>query len=595
MLDRLVHYARSHGLDATPGFTRKDVRWALLFDENGTYRQVLELGDTSSRRNRGQTFDRCPDLSPPELIAAKTRHFLVDTAQVVGLLGRATLDPEKQAKQLTDHERFVAFLRRAAPVVPVLERVADTLLDADALHRVASDLEEHGARSVDKVTVGLLGHDPPFLVQSTVWHEWWLGVRQAPRAARAPAAAHSPGVSGLRRCFVTGDLASPVLTHPKVTGLADVGGIAAGDALISFDKEAFGSYGLQQSENAAVSETGAAAYRAGLNDLLRHHSQRLVKSRVVHWFKESVPPDDDPLPWLVADDPLAEATAQARAARLLMALRTGARPDLAGNTFYVLTLSGAAGRVMVRDWMEGAFALLVEAIEAWFSDLSIMARDGRGLAPPPKFLAVLAALARELKEVSPGAEAKLWAVAIRRAAVPRDLLAQTLRRVRKDVIERATPNHARYGLLRAFHVRTGDSYMNAFLNEAHPEPAYQCGRIMAMLAGIQRRALGDVDAGVIQRYYGAASTTPALVLGRLARNSQFHLNKLEPRLARWHEARLAAVWSTIRDRVPTVLSLEEQSLFALGYYQQLAADRKPLENAITQAPTTDDSQESNHV
>ena len=112
--------------------------------------------------------------------------------------------------------------------------------------------------------------------------------------------------------------------------------------------------------------------------------------------------------------------------------------------------------------------------------------------------------------------------------------------------------------------------LKAYLNEDHPHPAYHCGRIMAVLAGLQRKAIGDVGAGVVQRYYAAASSTPALVLGRLARTSQFHINKLEPGLAYWYESKLAGIWGRIKDAVPTTLSLEEQSLFALGYYQQMA-------------------------
>ena len=68
--------------------------------------------------------------------------------------------------------------------------------------------------------------------------------------------------------------------------------------------------------------------------------------------------------------------------------------------------------------------------------------------------------------------------------------------------------------------------MNDYLNEDHPEPAYHCGRLMAVLADLQYAALGDVGAGVVQRYYAAASATPDLVFGRLLRLAQFHLNKL---------------------------------------------------------------------
>ena len=112
--------------------------------------------------------------------------------------------------------------------------------------------------------------------------------------------------------------------------------------------------------------------------------------------------------------------------------------------------------------------------------------------------------------------------------------------------------------------------MKPYLNEEHPAPAYHCGRMMAVLAKLQQAALGNVGAGVVQRYYAAASTTPALVLGRLVRGGQFHLNKLEPGLAHWYEEKLGSIAAQLGDSVPQTLTLEEQSLFALGYYQQLA-------------------------
>ena len=120
--------------------------------------------------------------------------------------------------------------------------------------------------------------------------------------------------------------------------------------------------------------------------------------------------------------------------------------------------------------------------------------------------------------------------------------------------------------------------MTAYLNKEHPEAAYQCGRLLAMLASLQRAALGDVGAGVVQRYYVAASQTPGLTLGRLIANAKNHLNKLEGGLAFWYEGQIAAIMSQIQDRIPTTLDLEKQSLFALGYYQQIAANRAGKNN-----------------
>ena len=103
--------------------------------------------------------------------------------------------------------------------------------------------------------------------------------------------------------------------------------------------------------------------------------------------------------------------------------------------------------------------------------------------------------------------------------------------------------------------------------------AYQYGRVLALLADIQQAALGDVGAGLTQRYFSAASATPPLVIGRLVRLAQTgHLPKLKPGLRAWFEERLAEAWAPLRavDVRSAPLSLEDQTLFALGYYHQRA-------------------------
>ena len=135
--------------------------------------------------------------------------------------------------------------------------------------------------------------------------------------------------------------------------------------------------------------------------------------------------------------------------------------------------------------------------------------------------------------------------------------------------------------------------MRPELNEFENDPAYLCGRIMAILANIQRTALGDVGAGVVQRYYAAASATPALVLGRLVRLAQTgHLPKIDKDkkgLQVWFEKQLAEVWARFDRRPPTVLSLDEQTLFAMGYYQQIARRYEKNYTDETTAATTAES------
>ena len=53
-------------------------------------------------------------------------------------------------------------------------------------------------------------------------------------------------------------------------------------------------------------------------------------------------------------------------------------------------------------------------------------------------------------------------------------------------------------------------------------------------------------------------------------NAKNHLSKLDGGLQYWYENQLAEVMAQIDGSIPKTLDLEKQSLFALGYYQQIA-------------------------
>jgi CRISPR-associated protein Csd1 len=576
MINLLLEYATKHNLVVEPGFAPKTVKWLLWLSDTGELWNVVRLGDPERRNNLGQEFSRCPDLKQGELIAGGvTRsHFLVDTCDIV-VRYNAGDDPKKLAK----HNYFVSLLEQASGAMPELGVAARALRDENLLKRVQERLEQNKAKPADKITLRIGGVTP---VESDRWHDWW---RQYRRSLQAEP------VSSARKmvCFATGEITEPAATHPKIRGLTDVGGQSTGSVLIGFDKDAFRSYGLDQSANCALSEEAAFAYRAALDDLLANRSYRLAGAKIVYWFSRAVKQEDDLIAVLLGGtEEQREAVADEQARRLLRAIHDGERPDLVENRFYALTLSGSGGRVMVRDWMEGSFEALAQNINRWFEDLSIVHREGDRLAESPRFMAVVGALAREIKDVPPPMVSHLFRCAITGSPLPDEAMAQALSRVRTDILTDSPFHHARLGILKATLIRKGGVEMKPFLNPEHPSPAYHCGRLLAVLASLQRKALPNVEAGVIQRFYAAASATPALVLGRIVRTAQFHLDKVRsdsPGLAEWYESKIASILSAIGDTVPVTLSLEEQSLFALGYYQQMAHDRAGR-TAIDQNTTT---------
>lgn len=602
MLNLLVKYAEEHNLEAEPGFKAKEVRWLIVIDEGGSLIEVIELGKVGETKNKGKQFDKCPDLTQSEMIAGGvTRsHFLVETAEIATLFSDkkvSTGENDTDGKKLKKFQYFRELFLQSSSVMPQMSVVAKSLENKNCLQQIHARFETLKAKPTDKVTfrVGSI-----VLLDSEDWHEWWRDFRKKlisgkPDKAktRRTKSINKNGDSNVvdqMRCLATGSLVKPVRTHPKIEHLSDVGGISSGDVLIGFDKESFCSYGLSQSENAAIGDQAVAAYRTALNHLIKTTGQRVAGTKVVHWFKKRLPEDDDPLNFLTDPPEIEEMSASESLNRLLKSVKEGKRTDFLRNHYYAMVLSGAGGRIMLRDWIEGDFEELVTNISNWFVDLSITSRDGSGLARDPKFIDVLGATVRELKDLKPSMIKKMWRAAVCDEPISHNAMLQAITRVKIDIIEDKGFNHARMGLIKAFNLRKNRSggqicmqnELGPTLNENHSDVAYQCGRLLAMMAQLQRRALGDVGAGVVQRYYAAASATPALVLGRLARNSQFHLNKLDAGLAIWYETKIAEIWSRIHDNIPKTLSLESQSVFALGYYQQIASLRSGKSSGLNE-------------
>ncbi|MGN6627261.1 MAG: type I-C CRISPR-associated protein Cas8c/Csd1 [Tepidisphaeraceae bacterium] len=581
MLQELIEYAQREGLASEPGFKTKAVKWVLTFDPSGRFTGVLLQGEI---KGKGRDIPSCPDLSQPEMISLGrgTRHFLVDSLDKVVLLTK----DEVTDKLTSEHNYFVGLLRQAAVVEPVLGPIADVLSDAAALESIRSSLLEQKAKPTDGATVAVsdsMTGQIRILVEGDLWRDWWRDFRRQLNPAG------NADDSDPMLCLLSGKLAAPAKTHPKISGLSDVGGLSMGDALTSFDKDAFTSFDLVQGRNAAVSADMAAAYTGALNHLIRNRSHRLAGVKVVYWYNKPVPVELD-LPKLVLqpqgsdddnelDDEDTDAPptrgeisrGEGRARKLLEAIDTGVPPDLLRARFFALTLSANSGRVVVRDWMSEDFADLHKAVRAWFGDLAIVHRNGFAITDSFKFMSIVGAGVRDLKDATAAMQTSLWQAALFQLPIPDSIAAMTLRRAQLEIIQGDTLQTRRFALLKAFLIRK-DVPMTEQVNDDLKDPAYLCGRIMALLAHIQRKALGDVGAGLVQRYYAAASATPALVLGRLIRTANTgHIPKIEPAgLRDWYQQELAGLWSQLRHVPPATLSLTEQTLFAMGYYQQLA-------------------------
>ena len=116
------------------------------------------------------------------------------------------------------------------------------------------------------------------------------------------------------------------------------------------------------------------------------------------------------------------------------------------------------------------------------------------------------------------------------------------------------------------------------LKKDHSNAGYQLGRLFAVYELAQRAALGKVNATIRDRYFGAASATPASVFPLIVRGGQNHLSKVRKEKPGWAtliERELEEINShfepTDSGIWPRSLRLQDQGEFAIGYYHQRAA------------------------
>lgn len=573
MLQELRRYLQSQGIPARPGYNAKTVKWVIVLHDNGDYVDVAE---------DQHTFLASPDLGQPELASTSGKHsqFLVDTLSVVTGFALDAED-DKIAKK---HACFVSLLKDASAHCPELALCGRTLEDEAVIARINDALKARKAKGTDKVAFRV---GQRYIPEMTEWHRWWEDYRVELYRNEADRE---------MICLVTGEMVRPALTHNLKLKLAQVDGQSSGSALIGFDKEAFTSYGLSQSTNAACSEAAAVEYATAMNDLIGKAPPPLGNALMLHWYSEKIEDKDDLIPEMMSFGEESEAAnAHIKARQLLTAIRSGTRPELTHNRYFVLQVSGAGGRVMVRDWFTGDFVRLLESINAWYDNLEIIKPHGGESAEPPK----LRGLLNRLVSYRPGESyqdttkrvntqlasllPKLWRAILEDGPLPDAIAQSALMQIRSRLLredeKQSSGNLDRVACaaLKAWLIRRADkqsrkeTVMEPRLNKDHPAQAYQAGRLMAVLAALQTTALPDVGAGVVQRYYAAASTTPSLVLGRLVRNAQYHLQKIESKgLAVWYEKQIAEIMIKLGDQPPAILDMEGQTLFALGYYQQKA-------------------------
>ena len=408
-----------------------------------------------------------------------------------------------------------------------------------------------------------------------------------------------------RVCLVTGARSARSRLHPKIKGVS--GAQSSGSSLVSFNEPAFRSYGLKQGDNAPVSEQAVFSYTTALNALLDRDSGRRVRigdTTTVFWA-EAVSGEaaasacEDLFAALIEPRLPSDAAEGARLAEALAAFAEGralsiADPGLDERTrFFVLGLAPNAGRIAVRFWHQDSIGALARRVAEHWRDLRIEPWPWKTM-PAVWQLLLETAAQRKSENVPPALGGALMRAILAGSRYPRSLLAAVVARMRAD----KNINGARAALCRACLARDHrlgleEEETPMSLDRDSDNPAYLLGRLFAVYEGAQRAALGpNINATIKDRYFGAASATPASVFPMLERGSAAHLASLRKGdkggLARWFDLEIDAILAGMSAAFPRSLRLEEQGRFAIGYHHQRGAARGSAE---APRPDVDNRQE----
>ncbi len=325
MLQALIAYAERENL-GDPDFETVGVRWVISLTSDGKLAgdPIPLVENPGDKKPRPKAMPR-PFTSPNELNQGTKSHLLCDTLERA-VLFLAPKAADKAEYRRVQHAYFQSLLSEAGRAAPAeaskLENVRRFLNDETELVGLRDTLAAAKAKTSDNATFSV---DGEILLKSEPLRQFWRERRQ--RQASASAARE------LRVCVATGQLAETLDTTEKIRGVP--GGLAMGTNLISFDKDAFCSFGLEQAQNAALSATAELKVRSALNALIdKSRGQGLVFNDTVHlhWSRQALV--DDPIDLLVSGDDEAVAA-------LLDSIKTGKRyVGLDANAYYALSLSG---------------------------------------------------------------------------------------------------------------------------------------------------------------------------------------------------------------------------------------------------------------
>ena len=577
---------------ATPGLEVKPIRWVIVIREDGTFVRLKDLKDPSDKKSKGQDY----------LVPA-------------GLKRSGKCPP---AQPFWDNRKYIlGYEESAEGMSPCTDRLED-------FKRVMSEIAEHypdnaSFKAVCRFYDHYLGAETPLpeeahteRILASDWMTFQLQgdteLLATQEDAHDYAAQAYSTEENLGRCLITGEEKPLAAFHARIVAP----GSQAGATIASFNDPAYLSYGKKQGENAPISKYASFAHTTALNDLLRNEQTRYTLGDIsyVFWNSDLDDPSinetfrtvtfegvrndetqeqsdtDDEQPKRrdkskkKAPSPTQDTYKVLEQFKAIRGNRGQGEHWEDERQFYVLGLT-AGGRITIKYWQQGTVSEIFDRVYQHLVDMNIVSWDGfvdeenpplrslygivKSVSSPSKSSTFATNLVQSIVESI--LNGTLYPMTLQQACINRITQERTVTELRAAILKGCINRKARiYKHLKE---------LDMALDKQNDNIAYLAGRLFAVLEQIQQASLGKgVNATIRDRFYASASTRPNMVMGRLIALSNHHLSKLrkeKPGLAVNLEKLLGEIFALIPAEAPTfpaTFSLDEQSLFAVGYYHQ---------------------------
>jgi CRISPR-associated protein Csd1 len=567
--------AEEKAVDLPPfGFSNEKIGWAVEIDKTGQLLQVRDLRDMSGKRKSPRMLN-VPKIREGKRTSGIDSNFLWDKTDYVfgvdsdGKIVQNYFDDFKKNQEgiinKSSDEGLIAvkkFLNSWSPAE-------------------FNEIKGHEEIAGQNIVFKLEG-------ENSYIHERRAAIELVENELSKP---DGEAIEG--QCLITGKNAVISRLHGAIKGMRKPKSIKLMKAeftLVGFNLDSFRSYNKDKNFNAPVGKQAAFEYVAALNHLLRFNSRQKMligDTTVVFWAEKPSEMEQslfylfNPPGEILEEDETAEKTvidpdSIQRIRTFLDAIREGNfnNPELKSNSrFYILGLAPNSSRLSIRFWLYSTIGELAEKLHCHFRDIEIETQYKDEIKHPALWQLFCETAAQKKSEnVNPLLGGMVMRALLTGSKYPESLLSACIGRIRA---EQDNPdkriykiNYRRMSLIKGCLIRNHSKEVPVSLDKTKTDVSYLLGRLFAIFEKAQEDAAGGkLNSTIKDRYFGSAMATPRAVFPILFRLNQHHVKKGEYGGIRKRE--IAEVVEMLKaEKPPAHLALEDQGLFAIGYYHQ---------------------------